>query len=366
MPSEGINPSIVSISRLDNKSAIYQNLMQRGIRFLSVLGLQDTPRCAPHVSKRAVNDTYRVTKATVLLGLDNNLNRVLQSTIFVDVDMDEWGSWKVKLKRNIKDGISLQMDYFSDPRIFVRQGRPMITFHSFRRFGSKNHLINELHVNVSSLERDVVHAKIIASETVIFCCGKNIAMLEESSSSDLRVDDVGADGTVLRGLEWIDPVTVVSLDKKSGNVPKDRVRRNIHGTNGFMVTLSSSSELLGIGHYHRNDPNQTGGTHYTHAFFTLLLVNQSYYQLSRLSNEIIIPSFHRPEQAETIQFMSGVELVGDDKSGRLLISYGINDCEGAIFDMKMERVQEMLQPVKAGQQVSDLIMNASISLQSPI
>jgi hypothetical protein len=133
-----------------------------------------------------------------------------------------------------------------------------------------------------------------------------------------------------------------------------------------MVSLPSSSELLGIGHYHRSDPNQTGGTHYTHAFFTLLLVNQSSYQLSRLSNEIIIPSFHRPEQAETIQFMSGIELVGDDKSGRLLISYGINDCEGAIFGMKMERVQEMLRPVKAGQQVSDLMMNASISLQSPI
>jgi hypothetical protein len=92
------------------------------------------------------NDTYRVTKTTVLLGLDNHFNRVLQSTIFVDVDIEEWGSWKVKLKRNIKDGINLQMDYFSDARILVRQGRPMITFHSFRRFRSKNHLINELRI----------------------------------------------------------------------------------------------------------------------------------------------------------------------------------------------------------------------------
>jgi hypothetical protein len=36
-------------------------------------------------------------------------------------------------------------------------------------------------------------------------------------------------------------------------------------------------------------------------------------------------------------------------------SYGINDCEGAVFTMSMAKVQEMLLEVRPGQEVVDLM-----------
>jgi hypothetical protein len=63
----------------------------------------------------------------------------------------------------------------------------------------------------------------------------------------------------------------------------------------------------------------------------------------------------RSDDADIIQFAAGLDLIGSDKEGQLLVSYGINDCEGAAFYLDMQEVQQLLQDVAPGQEVADLM-----------
>ncbi len=67
------------------------------------------------------------------------------------------------------------------------------------------------------------------------------------------------------------------------------------------------------------------------------------------------PSSPDDNTGDVIQFTSGLDLVGSDTNGKLLISYGINDCEAATFFLSMERVQELLLDVKEGDEVLNLM-----------
>ena len=127
-----------------------------------------------------------------------------------------------------------------------------------------------------------------------------------------------------------------------------------------MIPLKSTKELLGIAHFHRPENRQQSdyalhGHHYTHAFFTIskdLNLDSSNknhgYVLKRISNEFVFPTQStstlgdRKADGDMIQFASGIDLMGSDKDGKLIISYGINDCEGAVFSMGMDKVQDML------------------------
>jgi hypothetical protein len=67
------------------------------------------------------------------------------------------------------------------------------------------------------------------------------------------------------------------------------------------------------------------------------------------------PSSDDDNTGDVIQFTSGLDLVGSDKNGKLLVSYGINDCEAATFFIGMETVQEMLIEVEEGLEVVNLM-----------
>lgn len=141
-----------------------------------------------------------------------------------------------------------------------------------------------------------------------------------------------------------------------------KMKSNIHGTNGFLIPLKQTSELLGIAHFHRPDKRDTSdyalhGHHYTHAFFTILPSRDGQYRLSRLSNEFVFRTMSLPrrDDADIIQFAAGLDLIGSDIDGKLLVSYGINDCEGAAFYLEMQEVQRLLQNVSEGQEVVDLM-----------
>merc|ERR1711862_231260 len=153
---------------------------------------------------------------------------------------------------------------------------------------------------------------------------------------------------------------------------------NIHGTNGYMVPLKSTGELLGLAHFHRPENRKESeyalhGHHYTHAFFTIARqgngpgngddVNSRPFKLRRISNEFVFRSNSislgeslPPSDGDIIQFASGLDVVGSDVNGHAIISYGINDCEGAVFSMSMERVHQMLIEVALGQEVVDLML----------
>ena len=95
-----------------------------------------------------------------------------------------------------------------------------------------------------------------------------------------------------------------------------------------------------------------------HAFFTLKYSSaKGEYILKRLSNEFIFmaPSSDDENTGDVIQFASGLDLVGSDTDGKLMISYGINDCEAATFFVSMERVQKLLIDVKEGEEVVNLM-----------
>ena len=143
-----------------------------------------------------------------------------------------------------------------------------------------------------------------------------------------------------------------------------------------MVPLTSTGELLGIAHFHRPENRKESqfalhGHHYTHAFFTIARqadddntkdISSRPFKLKRLSNEFVfransIPAgeTHPLIDGDVIQFASGLDVTGGDVDGKLIISYGINDCEGAYFTMAMQKVQEMLIAVRPGQEVVDLM-----------
>ena len=144
----------------------------------------------------------------------------------------------------------------------------------------------------------------------------------------------------------------------------------------YMVPLTSTGELLGIAHFHRPENREKSdfalhGHHYTHAFFTIAReidgnikdINSRPFKLRRISNEFVfransIPSGETrpPLDSDIIQFASGLDVLGSDVDGQVIISYGINDCEGAVLTVPMEKVQHMLIAVDHGQEVVDLMM----------
>jgi len=198
----------------------------------------------------------------------------------------------------------------------------------------------------------------------------------------------------LAALTWVDPVTLInvtipspatsSMQENAATVrrrllnSRRRLRKkekksSIHGTNGYLIPLHSTSEVLGIAHFHRPDGRDKNdfarfGHHYTHAFFTIKKEkvtnsdgkSETKHTLSRLSNEFVFSSPSvglevRDKTGDIIQFASGLDLVGSDEQGKLLISYGINDCESALLNFPMKSVQEMLVEVSEGQEVFHLM-----------
>ena len=97
-----------------------------------------------------------------------------------------------------------------------------------------------------------------------------------------------------------------------------------------------------------------------HAFFTLEQKSgggTKSFKLKRISNEFVFmaPSSSKKNVGDVIQFASGIDLVGSDESGKLMVSYGINDCEAALLFLDMKKVQDILLPVKDGEEVFHLM-----------
>lgn len=144
---------------------------------------------------------------------------------------------------------------------------------------------------------DKFEAYIKSSETFSVCCGRNIAFISETPANK----GSGGSGSDLLALTWIDPVTTNVVDHPMAAVDvktavTDTKRRlqemllptsttstnendrrrlgqklkksSIHGTNGYMSPLHSTSELLGIAHFHRPEHRDSSdyarhGHHYS-------------------------------------------------------------------------------------------------------
>jgi hypothetical protein len=186
-------------------------------------------------------------------------------------------------------------------------------------------------------------------------------MRETTSFKALNSSTIMVQATRHRRLVGDDTSTTRSAQKH---------KSHIHGTNAFMVPLPVSTasrdrqsrEFLGVAHFHRpNDrkPNEYArfGHHYTHAFYTVssdsTSLDASTFWLSGLSSEFVLPAIHAPDNAEIIQFVSGLEYNPETK--QVILAYGINDCEAAVTTLDLSTVQTMLKSVPKGQQVVDFM-----------
>jgi hypothetical protein len=313
-------------------------------------------------------------RAVISIHSNDSFRTVLQTTLLLERDA-KYGTNRRALppsttKNGTFDRIHLEFD---DPRFFFHNKQIWVLYRNGPLFGYNDQIHNPVHFEYDDDSKSVV-AYVKASETVRICCGRNIALISEEEG--------------LKALTWVDPVTVVDVpldihDKerrldegeelaqhkrrlKKGGGPKS----HIHGTNGYMVPLSNG-ELLGVAHFHRPEDRKSSeyalhGHHYTHVFFTIGRIADDTFQLKRLSNEFMFQAQYSLigdlddgkllyQDGDIIQFASGLDVVGSETDGTLVISYGINDCEGAVYTMEMSKVNEMLIEVQPGQEVVDLM-----------
>jgi hypothetical protein len=328
---------------------------------------------------------------------------LIQTTLLLERDA-KYGTNRRALPTS-KDGNAYARMHqeFDDPRFFFHRGRIWVLYRNGPLFGYNDQIHNPVHFEKISNGGGFV-AFVKASETVRVCCGRNIALISEES----EVNDHGVvswvENPTLKALTWVDPVTVVNVNIDTvGSLNKRRLgeaapsfylpethkpqdannhrrlkadsspKSHIHGTNGYMVPLPSTGELLGIAHFHRPEHRQSSeyalhGHHYTHVFFTIARHENgedSPFKLKRLSNEFMFQSQYSPigktaiyDDGDIIQFASGL----DDVDGTLIISYGINDCEGAVFTLSMKEVSSLLVDVQLGQEVVDLMSKVTKEL----
>ena len=117
--------------------------------------------------------------------------------------------------------------------------------------------------------------------------------------------------------------------------------------------------LLGVGHLHRRDGDMLRGrgafsvrrrsafrwgSNYTHFLYALAVAPP--HALLATSGEWCIAS---PEQGqcESVQFVAGIALEGAEghPPDRLLLSYGVNDCEARLGSLPLTRLWESLVPL---------------------
>lgn len=395
--ADGTNPSIVKLERLkastnnnknNNKHGddLYDTILQHHptAKYVATACMtnsqcmwkdSDADKARYHLSTKPEKDLKPDTIRTILVLLDYDFTVLAQTSVTLEQDA-KWGRKHpapVLADKNNSSQAKFRHIFpaLDDARLFLHseQNDPSLPllWVSYREgpgFGYEAQVLNPIHISFTASS---FSAHVKASETTSFCCGRNMALLEEVK--------VSTDSERLQSLTWVDPVTVINVDttphvnvvnkaknkppakKKTKKVPKS----HIHGTNAFMVYLPDTQEYLGIGHFHRpndRDPNEYArfGHHYTHCFFTIRhkavppketdddFDPSTAFALATLSQEFVLPAATTfSDDAEIIQFLSGLELDEDGKS--IIIAYGINDCEAAVVRVQLSQVRTLLKPV---------------------
>lgn len=370
--ADGTNPSILKLQDNPRIDASIRNLLQTKIvgrngekpYYLATICMTNS-QCAWNDSPQEIMD-FRLSKdekpsteRTVLLVLSKNFETLMEASIYTKMD--------APFGRRKKPSGQTKTFQLDDARLFTHKGNIWVSYREGRLFGYDKQVLNKLHFDFTekAVETKALRTTktdmtvtLLASDTETLCCGRNMALIDNVHTNELQA------------LTWVDPVTVVDVDVSKTDSAVEQSRRRLkqetkkkshfHGTNGFMVHLPKTGEYLGIGHFHRppgRDQNDYArfGHHYTHAFFTI--TDQPPFRLKRLSAELVLSSHLYPEDAEIIQFWSGLELSTGDKGEEVLaLAYGINDCEGAALHLDLAFVDGLLKDVPEGKEVVDFMM----------
>jgi hypothetical protein len=378
--ADGTNPSILSVEHIhrhqkqfgtataETNSQSHWLAHYPAAAFVATVCMTNSQcRWKDSESQMQEYNTSRQDKAatirTLILILDAEFAVLAQATIFLQRDA-QWGR-RVKAAFDETTGRPVEViEPLDDARLFLHAGQIWVSYREGLGFGWDAQVLNPIHFDVvetplttttTTGSPSTLRATLKASETENFCCGRNMALMENLQQPEM-----------LQSLTWVDPVTVINVPtggqtKKQGQQRRrladgkkntKKKKSHIHGTNAFMVYLPDRNEFLGMGHFHRptgRDPNDYArfGHHYTHTFFTVSA--ETPFALKTLSQEFVLQSPHHPDDAEIIQFASGLEIAGD----KLVIAYGVNDCEAGVMQIDWETLEGLLKLVEPGTQVLD-------------
>lgn len=361
--ADGTNPSILKLADNPRIDASVRNLFPANAQYLATICMTNS-QCAWNDSPQE-QEEYRLstqtepsTIRTVLLVLDQHFATLQEATIVTLMDAP-YGKRK-KAQYNQDNKTFFQGTFaLDDARLFTFQGQVWVSYREGKLFGYDKQVLNPMHFEYNDNQQEL-KVQLRASDTESLCCGRNMALMDNVHTNQLQA------------LTWVDPVTVVDIEmikpqhlatkvdhrrRLGENMTKKKKKKShFHGTNGFMVHLPRTQEYLGIGHFHRPPGREANdyarfGHHYTHAFFTIS--DTPPFHLKRLSPELVLPSHAVKDDAEVIQFWSGLELL-DDKT--LSLAYGINDCEGAATTLELSSVEAILRVVEPGKEVVDYMM----------
>ena len=365
--ADGTNPSILRLHNNPRIDVSITDMFPKEAKFLATICMTNS-QCAWNDSPQEIQDYHLSTQEkpttvrTVLLVLDEHFRTLQESTMYLHVDANYGRRIRPKIDSKTGD-YPVKAMALDDARLFTNHGQIWVSYREGPNFGFEKQVLNQVHfsfgppASADQKQTQKFEVTLQASETTTFCCGRNMALIDNVETNELQ------------SITWVDPVTVIDVDDglqlKEGSAPqrrrrlmehkKEKKKSDFHGTNGSMLYLPHTKEYLGIGHFHRPPGRKENsyarfGHHYTHAFFTI--PSQPPFHLKRLSPEFVLPSHAKKEDAEIIQFLSGLELVDDST---LVIAYGINDCEGAATHVKLDQVEAMLQEVPQGKEVVDLM-----------
>eukprot|EP00578_Thalassiosira_sp_NH16_P032605 CAMPEP_0181080542 /NCGR_PEP_ID=MMETSP1071-20121207/2622_1 /TAXON_ID=35127 /ORGANISM="Thalassiosira sp., Strain NH16" /LENGTH=475 /DNA_ID=CAMNT_0023162025 /DNA_START=181 /DNA_END=1606 /DNA_ORIENTATION=+ len=251
--SDGFNPSLVThVPR--HVMALFGKEAAQGM-FLVFMRLGDS-LCAYRDSDET-KEKYNISSHDIPNGvpnvamiLDSNFERVDQSAVQVELDADfgvgeaDGGITDVtKMQRLSYEGkhkFAHEARNLEDMKAFMHHGEVWISYYGPDYGYNGNLVLNKVHFDLSPRDRSRFYVYIKASEAQVICCGRNVAFFSD------------VDGK-LKGVSWVDPLTVQVIEPgtRLANRLSTGSSSMIHGTNDKMVHLTSSSEFLGIAHFHR-------------------------------------------------------------------------------------------------------------------
>jgi len=247
-----------------------------------------------------------------------------------------WGKQKLKDKIN-------QPPAITDGRLQWFGEKLMISYYSGKDFGYEAQVFQPIHLDMDDAMK-LTAAYIFGEETKTYCCGRNFAFFQ-------------VPGTTPQGYyaEWALPPKFRSLESDKKKLPDlpavlyAAPNIKVHGTSPTLVHIDATDELLTITHVHR-PPGRPGassyalhGHHYTHFFVTY---DRTTLKIKRISNEFCFAATDLKTEVadcDIIQFASGLDFQA--KGQKLAISWGINDCEGAIGLFDWSIADKLLLPV---------------------
>jgi hypothetical protein len=183
--ADGTNPSLLRLERLPSLDT--PNI--QGATFLATISMtnslcswKDTEQDKKdyHISQR----TKPATIQSLLLWLDANFQTMHQTTILLERDA-QWGGKRTPALKDNSGNYIRDIRALDDARLFVHSNRAWISYRDGPNFGYDKQVLNPLHLE--SLDTCIIKA----SESVPFCCGRNMALLENVLVSILLfvVDD---------------------------------------------------------------------------------------------------------------------------------------------------------------------------------